>query len=128
MLTALVVEDDGSIRSLLRELLREEGFDSVVDAATGADAVALANRQLLDLVVLDYRLKGESGIEVAEDLRAVPGFDAPVLVTTALPRPMAEAICNEAEACECLSKPFDITDFLTSVRQCMAGRRSHVTV
>ncbi len=128
MLKALVVEDDGSIRSLIRELLQEEGFDRVVEATNGAEAVALAESQHIDLVVLDYLLKGESGIEVAEDLRAVPGFDAPVLVTTALPRPKADVVCDQADACECLTKPFDIGDFLTSVRQCMADSRSRVTV
>ncbi len=128
MLKALVVEDDGSIRSLIRELLQEEGFDMVVEASNGCEAVALAERQHIDLVVLDYLLKGESGIEVAEDLRAVPGFDAPLLVTTALPRTKADMVCDQASACECLTKPFDIGDFLTSVRQCMGESRSRVTV
>jgi two-component system, OmpR family, phosphate regulon response regulator OmpR len=122
MRTALVVEDDRAIQDLMSELLREQGFKRVLCAASPNEAVALATANSIDLVVLDYLLRGQSGIDVAERLRSLPGFDASVLVTTALPKPRAEQVCAEADACECLTKPFDITDFLEAVQTCLDGR------
>lgn len=119
MRTALVVEDDVAIQDLLSELLREQGIERVLGAATAGEARDFAVKHALDLVVLDYRLKETSGIEVAEQLRALPGFRAPVLVTTALPQPWAEEVCVEAKACECVAKPFDITEFLRAVQACL---------
>ena|SRR5581483_3641514 len=119
MRTALVIEDEEAIRHLISELLQEQGFQRVLDATTGAEAVALVQENDVDLVVLDYRLTSESGIDVAGRLRAQPSFNAPVLVTTALPKRQAEEVCAEAGACECIIKPFDITDFLQGVQNCL---------
>ena len=126
MRTALVVEDDVAIQNLLSELLREQGIERVLGAATADEALDFATKHPLDLVVLDYRLKETSGIEVAEQLRALPGFRAPVLVTTALPQPRAEEVCAEAKACECVAKPFDITEFLRAVQACLAQAPAEV--
>lgn len=124
MHTALVVEDDPSIQALLSELLREQRFDRVFAAFDSAQAVDIASTHALDLVVLDQHLQGESGIEVAERLRALAGFRAPVLVTTALPLKQAEQVCAEAGACECVLKPFDITEFLSAVQACLKDHRA----
>ncbi|HLG73290.1 MAG TPA: response regulator [Chloroflexota bacterium] len=115
----MIVEDDKAIRDLVAELLRELGFNTIVGAATADEALSLARGRDLDLVVLDYRLKEGSGIDVAERLRALPGFRAPLLVTTALPRPQAAQVCAEAGACECVPKPFDVIDFLSAVQGCL---------
>ena len=121
MLTGLVVEDDPSIQHLIVELLREQGFDRVLVARDGEDALAQACACSLDLVVLDPGLGNSSGVEVAHRLKALPGFETPILVTTALPRQQAEHACAEAGACECVSKPFDITEFLRAVQRCTDG-------
>ncbi|HEU0166593.1 MAG TPA: response regulator [Chloroflexota bacterium] len=122
MRSALVVEDDVSIQHLIAELLHEQGFDRVFSAAGPNRARTIALEEPLDLVVLDCLLGGVSGVEVAEQLRAIPGFKAPVLVTTALPEKEAKAVCAEADACECVQKPFDITEFLRAVQNCVDGQ------
>ena len=127
MRSALVVEDDTSIQQLIVELLHEQGFDRVFAAAGPNRAQTIASQEPLDLVVLDYLLGGASGVEVAEQLRAIPGFKAPVLVTTALPEKEAQAVCDEADACECVQKPFDITEFLRAVQRCTAPEAEAAT-
>ena len=92
-------------------------------AADREAALALASTNSPDIVILDHLLGPDSGIEVAEQLRSLPGFHAPVLVTTALPQKQAEAVCAEAHACECVSKPFDIVRFLEAVQMCLDGAR-----
>jgi DNA-binding response OmpR family regulator len=122
MRTVLIVEDDAAIRRLMAELVREEGFDRVLTAGLPQEALAVAAAQSLDLVILDVHLGAHSGIELAERLRALPRFSAPVLVTTALPQRQAKELCDAAEACECLVKPFDIDEFLRAVRDCVASQ------
>ena len=124
MRTVLVVEDDRTIQDVMSELLHEQGFKTVLTAGNPDEAIALATTNALDLVVLDYRLGGHTGVDVAERLRALPGFDASVLVTTALPKREAEKACAAADACECLIKPFDITAFLDAVQTCLGARLS----
>lgn len=128
MQTALVVEDDPSIRRLMVQLLQEEGFDHVLEATNVSSALALAQEHPLDVVVLDYVLPGQTGIDVAEQLRAQAGFNGPLLVTTALPRAQAEEACAELDACECLPKPFDITEFLAAVRGCLTDAQRSLAV
>jgi PAS domain S-box-containing protein len=68
--TILHVEDDSGIRSLLRNLLRQEGF-VFQEAATGADALRLAGDRP-DLILLDIRLPDMSGIDLCRRIKADP--------------------------------------------------------
>src|SRR5581483_6894583 len=66
----LVADDHLVVREGLRRVLEgEPGFEIVAEAATGPDAVALAERHRPDVVVLDISMPGESGIQVAARLR-----------------------------------------------------------
>jgi two-component system phosphate regulon response regulator PhoB len=67
----LIVEDDGDLLEVLKFVLEEEGY-RVSTAEDGADALSLAAREEVRLVLLDIEMPGKSGIEVAERLRADP--------------------------------------------------------
>jgi len=70
--TILVVDDDASIRGLLRQLF--EGDYEVLCAACGDEALKLIGNRNVDLVLLDYLLPDRDGIEVLEDIqREWPG-------------------------------------------------------
>jgi response regulator NasT len=62
----LVAEDEAIIRMDLREMLEEEGFDVVGEAADGRKAVELAREHRPDLVILDIKMPGMNGIRAAE--------------------------------------------------------------
>lgn len=64
----LIVDDDRVILHILAEGLRELGYE-VATAVGGADALGLARESPFDLVVLDVRMPGMSGVEVARELR-----------------------------------------------------------
>ncbi len=71
--TVLIVDDEAPMTHLLR-LMLERDFDVVGEAATGDEALELARTKHPELVVLDYRLPGLQGDEVAPLLRgAAPG-------------------------------------------------------
>ena len=84
--TALVVEDDKSIQSLLRETLEQQGF-SVTCEKDGEWALRALTRRLPDLVITDVLLPSVSGFDMIEALRGLPGGHAvPVIVMSGIYR------------------------------------------
>lgn len=64
----LVVDDDSAVRTVLSELLREEGFDVVGRASDGIEGVSLALSLSPDVVLLDVRMPRMGGIEAAREI------------------------------------------------------------
>jgi DNA-binding response OmpR family regulator len=101
----MLVDDDESVRTLVRMTLpRGDGFQ-VVEAASGDEALESFDEAAPDAVVLDWRMPGQSGADVLAELkRRRPGL--PVLVLTgehdAKPRAVAESLGADAF----LTKPF----------------------
>jgi DNA-binding response OmpR family regulator len=71
--TILVVDDNDAGRFAKSAMLRRAGF-SVLDAATGRDALDIISRHLIDLVVLDINLPDMSGLDVCAQIKADPRF------------------------------------------------------
>jgi two-component system, response regulator PdtaR len=67
-LRVLIVEDDAIISMLLAELLAELGYNVCATAATEAEAVAAAIRDKPDLMIVDARLRGGSGVSAVEEI------------------------------------------------------------
>ncbi|MFV2144379.1 MULTISPECIES: LytR/AlgR family response regulator transcription factor [Isoptericola] len=102
---ALIVDDEAPARAELRFLLEEVGQVQVVGEATnGEEALLLLGSLDYDLVLLDVRMPGGSGLEVAAALRRQP--DPPkVIFTTAYPDHAVDAF--DLAAADYLLKPFD---------------------
>lgn len=102
---ALIVDDEAPARAELRYLLEEVGQVQVVGEATnGEEALLLLGSLDYDLVLLDVRMPGGSGLEVAAALRDRP--DPPkVIFTTAYPDHAVDAF--DLAAVDYLLKPFD---------------------
>ena len=64
----LLIEDDASIRTIVSEVCRRDGYD-VVEAAAGRQGVQAAVSSEPDLVLLDWVLPDISGIEVCREMR-----------------------------------------------------------
>lgn len=71
--TILVVDDNDAGRFAKSAMLRRAGF-SVLDAATGRDALDIISRHLIDLVLLDINLPDMSGLDVCARIKADPRF------------------------------------------------------
>lgn len=67
MAKILIVDDEPSIRLLYRDTLEEEGHE-VMEAATGSEATGLLDGGTFDLIVLDIRLREESGLNLLQAL------------------------------------------------------------
>lgn len=73
MASILVVDDHEAMRHLLRQVISGMGHE-VTEACNGAEALDLCHEHRFDLLVLDYRMPGMDGLEVAERLRGKARF------------------------------------------------------
>lgn len=67
--TALIVEDNPEIVQLVRYALRREGYSSTA-ASSSDEGLAIAERSLPDLVILDVSLSGGSGLDMLGQMKA----------------------------------------------------------
>lgn len=101
----LVVDDNPLGRELASEVLADAGY--AVDLATGADeAVAAWRLAPHDVVVLDWHLKGDTGMTVLAAIRAVPDAPTRVLVVTADVRSELRDAALRGGADGVLTKPY----------------------
>jgi DNA-binding response OmpR family regulator len=99
----LVVDDDETVRDVVRRYLERAGHD-VLTAGDGETALALVDERRLDLVVLDLMLPGLGGIEVCTRIRR--GSALPVLMLTALGEEDDRILGLEVGADDYVTKPF----------------------
>jgi DNA-binding response OmpR family regulator len=120
----LLVEDDHELRSSIARGLREASY-SVDEAASGTQALSLAEGNRHDVIVLDLRLPGKSGITVCRSIRA-SGGDVPILMLTALDAVDQRIAGLDAGADDYLTKPFDFGELLARLRA-LTRRRGDVS-
>jgi two-component system, NtrC family, response regulator AtoC len=116
----LVVDDDESIRSLLQSFLHAEGFRTV-EAKAGGDVVPAITRHRPDLVVMDVRLPGMTGLEVLEQLKRAH-IDVPVLIMTAFGSSNVAIEAIQHGAYDYVTKPFQLDDLIITVRRTLDHR------
>jgi two-component system copper resistance phosphate regulon response regulator CusR len=109
----LVIEDDPTVGQFVKRGLEEQRW-SVDLVADGEEGESLARSQPFDLIVLDLRLPGRSGLDVLRNLRA-NGFERPVLVLTAQDAVDAKVETLRAGADDYVTKPFAFEELLARV-------------
>src|SRR3954462_13060663 len=109
----LVIEDDPTVGQYVKRGLEEHRWavDLVPD---GEDGEHRANSEAYDLIILDMRLPGKSGLQVLHDLRA-RGLERPVLVLTAQDAVDAKVTALRAGPDDYVTKPFAFEEFLARV-------------
>jgi len=110
----LVVEDDPKMAGLIRRGLTEEGYAADI-AATGYDAIWMAEATDYDAIVLDVLLPGTNGFDVCRQLRK-GGTWAPILMLTARDSVDDRVAGLDAGADDYLTKPFSFAELLARLR------------
>jgi two-component system, OmpR family, response regulator len=109
----LIIDDDMSMRILLRGCFEHAGF-SVVEAENADQLwVAMAQHQF-DLVTLDVRLPGAGGLELVQAIRQ--RSDVPVVMISVISNLIDRVAALERGADDFIVKPFDLMDLLARVR------------
>lgn len=113
---ALVCEDDEMIRPMVARMLEREKF--VVDtAADGEEAIEKIKAQRYQLIVIDLMMPKVGGYEVVQYLKEnLPPSLKRIVVTTADSNALKSQFPEEI--CKVLSKPFEMSEFLTLAREC----------
>jgi len=109
----LVIEDDPTVGQFVKRGLEQQrwGVD-LIDAGDEGERMAAAGNY--DLIILDMRLPGKSGLQVLHDLRE-RGFERPVLVLTAQDAIDAKVETLRAGADDYVTKPFAFEELLARV-------------
>lgn len=115
----LVVDDDGPILALMRNVLKEFGFHAVT-AETGIKAIEAARRHRPALVLLDRNMPGMTGDEVIRTLRGEPGLDKlPILILSG--ERLSRSELAELGADGAVQKPFDVVMLIEQIRSYVGG-------
>ena len=117
--TLLIVDDEEGPRMSLRVIFKDN-YDLLM-AEDGPTAIELAQKQDIDVAILDIRMAGMSGIEVLERLRFVqPEIEAIMITAFETTDTIRQAL--RLRACDYINKPFDISQMRTAVNQAMQRR------
>ncbi|MEE8133790.1 MAG: response regulator [Gemmatimonadales bacterium] len=114
--TVLICDDAVFMRSLLREILEQAGYEVVGEATTGTEAVDRYKELRPDLVTLEVVMPGLGGIDVVREI--VESFpEARILMCSALGQQALIAEATEAGAREFVVKPFQPSRVLEAVQR-----------
>jgi two-component system, response regulator PdtaR len=108
----LVVDDDRLVLATVTHGLSQAGYD-VIDADNGDDAILLAREHRPQLALLDIRMEGKSGFDVAETLRDAYGI--PFMFLSAFSDPATLATVRSLGALAYLVKPLDVGEIVPAV-------------
>ena len=114
----VIAEDEALIRMDLREMLEEEGYQVLAEAADGEEAVALVTEHRPDLAILDVKMPRLDGISAAERIAAAR--IAPVVMLTAFSQRELVERARDAGAMAYLVKPFSKADLVPAIEMAMA--------
>jgi signal transduction histidine kinase/ligand-binding sensor domain-containing protein/DNA-binding response OmpR family regulator len=119
--TVLIAEDNPELRAYIRAHLEPQY--RIVEAADGKKALALTHEHLPDLVISDVMMPGLDGYELCRSLKTDPDTDfIPVILLTARAAPEDRMTGLDGRADAYLTKPFDMQELRTRVRNLIEVR------
>lgn len=121
----LAVDDDPAIRQLVADYLGDNDL-RVTAVATGAELSAVMAQETIDLVVLDVRLPGEDGMQIARKLRESSGI--PILMLTGRAEEADRVMGLELGADDYLTKPFSPRELLARIRALLRRAQAQANV
>ena len=113
----LVVEDEEDNRRIMRDLLSASGYQTI-EATTGDEGLATAQREVPDLILMDIQLRGLDGYEVTRRIKADPALrHIPIIAVTSYALTGDD---QKAFAVGCdgyVTKPFSPKQLLAKIRE-----------
>ncbi|MGA0612946.1 response regulator [Caldimonas sp. KR1-144] len=121
----LAVDDDPAVRELVADYLRGNEL-RVTAVASGRELAEVMARETVDLLVLDVRLHGEDGMQIARRLRE--SSTIPILMLTGLGEEADRVMGLELGADDYLTKPFSTRELLARIRALLRRAQAQATV
>jgi DNA-binding response OmpR family regulator len=118
----LAVDDDPSVREMVRDYLTDNEFE-VVTASNGMEMQRALDAQAVDLVILDVKMPGQDGFDLARKIRTRSAM--PIIMLTAQGEEVDRVLGLELGADDYLTKPFSPRELLARIRAVL--RRQEMT-
>jgi DNA-binding NtrC family response regulator len=117
----LLIDDDPLTLGILKDLFTTLNVSRVSAFSNTTEAAQAMAAEPFSLIIVDYRLNGESGIEFLELLRN-RGDQTPVIVLSGMPNTDGVVRAYNRPRTEFVGKPFQLTDLLTTVEKLLAAK------
>lgn len=115
----LIVDDDRDMQVILADLLKLEGYETIV-AGDGREAVEAVRANMPEMVLLDVRLPGMDGLEVLEEIKKI-SKDSMIIMLTGYGDIQDAVRAIKIGAFEYITKPFKEEEFVNKVSEAMAS-------
>jgi len=116
----LLVDDDSSLRALIRDFLVEQGY-SVFEAGNGQEMREVLSREAIDILILDVMMPGEDGLSIARSLSNKQ--DVGIIMVSALGSEPDRIVGLEVGADDYLAKPVSPRELLARLRALQRRRQ-----
>jgi len=121
----LIVDDDPSVRQMVVDYLGDNEIH-VTALASGREIADVTAREMIDLLILDLKLPGENGMDIARRIRA--DSNMPIIMLTGRKEEADRVMALELGADDYLTKPFSPRELLARIRSLLRRSRAHETV
>ena len=116
----LSAEDNAANRRIIRDLLGRQGY-RVIEALNGEEAIAMAERERPDLILMDIQLPRVSGYEAARAIHAKPGLEhVPIIAVTSYALSGDDLKAYESGCSDYVTKPFHPRMLLETIEKYLA--------
>jgi putative two-component system response regulator len=117
----LITDDEAAVRRLMHEILAREGYQCE-EAGNRDELMEKMRHSPADLVILDIKMPGKTGVEVLPEIKA--GYpDTAVMMATAITDTDTAVECMKQGAYDYLTKPFNLTEVILSVERALEKKR-----
>jgi DNA-binding response OmpR family regulator len=121
----LVIEDDEEMRSLLKDFLEEEGFETD-SASNGSDAFRKLVKEPFDFIITDIRMPGLTGLDILPGIKKLHP-DASIIVITAFGSEEVHWRSLNRGATAYLEKPIHFDKLRTLIHEMVSSKEKMIT-
>lgn len=107
-LTILIVDDEANQRNLLAGYLKKKGYNAI-EASSAEQGIELANKNLVDLILTDFKMPGKTGLDLLKEVRA-NNPEAAIVIMTAFGTIENAVEAMRAGAYDYITKPIDFDE------------------
>ena len=121
-MSILVVDDYNTMIRIIRNLLKQLGFEDIDDASDGSAALSKLREKKYGLVISDWNMEPMTGYELLKEVRADPGLTkTPFIMVTAESKTENVIAAKQAGASNYIVKPFNAQTLKTKIEAVFAA-------
>lgn len=122
-MSILVVDDFATMRRIVKNILKQLGYENILEADDGASALEVLKREKIQFIISDWNMPQMSGIELLKTVRATEAWkDLPFLMVTAegQKEDVIEAVKNRVD--NYIIKPFTPETLMEKINKIFEGK------